>query len=172
MANGSGSGRPPTGAGVPSGQLPAGGGRPRRLYVRTSEEYLVAELHAASVWQHRGVLGELWQRILEAEVKLLVSYQLLDYYCIWERQGGRDPRSVQYSQTEMDWVLCRYRTVPHFAAIHDAAASVVCQYGLSPRDSGPPFVQDARVTPLDYYMLLLRVAACLRRAGLLIEMIG
>ena len=169
MANGGGSGRPPTGAGVPSGQLPAGGGRPRRLYVRTSEEYMVAELHAASARRHRGVLDELWQRILEAEVNLLVSYQLLDCYCIWERQGGRDPRSVQYSQTEMDWVLCRYRTVPRFAAIHDAAASVVRQYGILPRNS---VSQDARVTPLDYYMLLLRVAACLRRAGLLIEMIG
>jgi hypothetical protein len=72
----------------------------------------------------------------------------------------------------MDWVLCRYRTVPRFATIYDAAARVVRQYGVSPRCDGLLPVQDARVTPLDYYMLLLRVAASLRRAGLLIERIG
>ena len=171
MASRSGGGRPPTGGGGPNGHQPAGSGRPRRLYVRTPEEYMAAELRAAEARRQRGLREVLWRHVLEAEIDVLVSRQCLDYYCTWERLGGRDPRSVFYSQAEMEWVLNRYRSVPRFAALHDTAANTVHQFGLSPRRYGQLCGQDPRVVPLDCYMLLLRSAACMRRAGFLIEMI-
>jgi hypothetical protein len=113
----------------------------------------------------------LWQQVLELEMDLITSHQLLDYYCTWERLGGRDPRSIVYEQAELDWVVARYRTVPRFAALHDAAANVLHRYGFSPRVYARLSGRDHRVLPLDTYQLILRAAACMRRAQFLVEMI-